>query len=99
MDGTAPLSAPLTSGTVANLTNQLGADVDGDGGGGCTMNRTDAVDVTLSSSNSPSSFTGTIRYTFTVPAGSTCNDQLTSGGGQYAELPCSVTYKMNGALQ
>ena len=102
IDGTAPLSAPLTTGTTATLSATTTANVDGSGDAGlgpCTMDRVDTIDLTLSAASSPSSFTGTISYTFTVPAGSTCSDQLATAGGEYATLPCTLTYKMTGSVQ
>jgi|HubBroStandDraft_1064217.scaffolds.fasta_scaffold01538_10 hypothetical protein len=100
MDGTPAVSAPL-SGSVATLLASQQANVDGvDGGlGPCNMERDDTLQVTLGSGSPPSTFTGTIAYAFSVTAGSDCSDQLGSAGGQYAQLPCTVTYAASGTRQ
>jgi hypothetical protein len=93
MDGTPPLSAPLSGTMVTLLANQQ-ANVDGvDGGlGPCNLERDDNLQITLGSGSPPTTFTGTISYSFSAAAGSDCGDQLLSAGGQYASLPCTVIY-------
>ncbi len=100
MDGTPAVSAPL-SGSMATLLASQQANVDGaDGGlGPCSMERDDTLQVTLGSGSPPSAFTGTITYAFSVTAGSDCSDQLGSAGGQYAQLPCTVTYSASATRQ
>jgi hypothetical protein len=100
MDGNAPLSGAL-AGTSASITATTSANVDpSDGGlGPCTMSRDDEISLTLGAASSPSSFTGTISYRFTVPSGATCSDQLASAGGQYATLPCTLAYTVSGQRQ
>ena len=90
LDGTPPLSAPL-SGTMVTLLASQQANVDG-GLGPCNLERDDDVQITLGSGSPPTTFTGTIRYSFSAASGSDCADQLLSAGGQYASLPCTVTY-------
>jgi hypothetical protein len=101
MDGSSPLSGPLLSPSHARITTNVAANVDpSDGGfGPCTLTRADAIEVTLASGNPPPSFTGTISYGFAPQSGSTCADQLTSGGGLYAALPCSLSYTVTAASQ
>jgi hypothetical protein len=100
MDGNPPLSAPLT-GQAATLLASQQANVDGvDGGiGPCDMERDDTVTVTLGSGSPPATFTATINYAFSVAAGSNCSDQLAAAGGQYAALPCTVTYSATATRQ
>lgn len=100
MDGTPAVSAPL-SGSAATLLASQQANVDGEDGGlgPCTMERDDTLQVTLGSGSPPATFTGTITYAFSVPAGSNCSDQLGSAGGPYAELPCTVSYSTSGTRQ
>ena len=50
------------------------------------MQRADDLEVTLADG----SFTGSLTYSFTVPTGSDCSDQLAASGGQYSTLPCTV---------
>jgi len=101
MDGNAPLSGPLVTATHASITTDLSANVDGSdaGAGPCTMARADDIELTLPTTTPPASFAGTIAYSFTVPSGSTGSDQLVSGGGQYATLPCTVSYTVTAAKQ
>jgi hypothetical protein len=94
LDGNAPLKNTL-SGNDVSLTNSQTSNVDssGDGGAGpCTMQRADTVQVTLGAGSPPSSFQGSIRYTFSVSGGADCSDQLSASGGSYDALPCSVSY-------
>jgi hypothetical protein len=100
MDGNSPLSGALT-GTSASISATTSANVDPSdaGSGPCTLNREDAIDLTLGAASAPSSFTGTISYTFTVPSGSSCSDQLASAGGQYATLPCTLAYTISAQRQ
>lgn len=100
LDGSALLSG-TESGSSASLTSEIEADVDATdaGPGPCTMMRTDTIDVTMAAGAQPASFTGTIGYAFSTVAGSNCGDQLTSAGGQYDAIPCSIAYTMTAARQ
>lgn len=101
MDGKAPLSGPLTAQSASIRTSQQ-ANVDGTveaGLGPCTMQRDDDVEVTLGSGSPPSSFTGTITYAFSATSGSDCADQLTSSGGSYGTLPCTIQYNVTASRQ
>jgi hypothetical protein len=62
------------------------------GVGACTMTRDDALDMTLAPDEA--SFTGTLSYTFSATDGSDCADQLISGGGTFATLPCTTKYAL-----
>jgi len=97
MDGSPVLSGTL-DGQTTTIANTTQANVDGtDAGlGPCTMERDDQLQLGLTTDSPPSSFTGSFAYSFTVPSGSSCSDQLASSGGQYEALPCSVTYTVAG---
>jgi ABC-type glycerol-3-phosphate transport system substrate-binding protein len=102
MDGTPPLSSPLTTESNATLTSTLQVNVDGtaDGGlGPCTMDRADNFQVALGSGSPPANFTGTIAYAFSSPSGSDCADQLTTAGGEYDALPCAMVYSVAASRQ
>jgi hypothetical protein len=102
LDGSAPLSSVLGASGTTTLTNTQSADVDAtaDGGAGpCTMQRSDTIQVALSSGSPPSTFAGTIQYAFSVPSGSSCGDQLAASGGMYTTLPCTIAYTMTAARQ
>ena len=69
----------------------------------CTMSRSDVVDLVLAPSTTPmvaadvgsaTSFKGTLAYQFAATEGSSCEDQLTDLGGDFAALPCSVSYEI-----
>jgi hypothetical protein len=100
MDGSSPMSAPLSS-NAATLTESVTDNVDGTdaGDGPCTMTRDDSVVVTLGSGSPPGSFSGTITYDFSAAAGADCADQLTSAGGQYDTIPCTIVYSMSASPQ
>jgi hypothetical protein len=95
LDGS-PLSYGPVSGTTANLAGGTdGTDTTPDGAAGaCTMSRVDTVALTLTGSP-PTSFTGTLTYTFDVEAGADCSDQA----GTYATLPCSYAYALTATKQ
>jgi len=96
MDGSAPMSNPITS-SAATLTESISANVDGTdaGNGPCTMTRDDTVVVDLGTGSPPASFSGSITYDFAAAAGANCSDQLANSGGQYDVLPCTTTYAMS----
>jgi hypothetical protein len=100
MDGTPPLSGTLTS-TTATVTNNTSANVDytDAGNGPCTMDRNDALAITLATAASPTSFTATITYTFSAASGADCSDQLASAGGAYDAVPCTIEYSATGNRQ
>jgi hypothetical protein len=103
-DGT-ELSSTMSSATRANLASTNTANVDGTeaGAGQCDLTTTTAVGVTLATSSPPSTFTGSITYTFTAATGvstsNNCTDQLSAQGGSYATLPCTATYSLAGSHQ
>ncbi len=102
LDGSPPLSSPLNAELQATLAASQQANVDGtaDGGlGACTMARDDTIALTLGAESPPTGFTGTLSYAFSVPSGSDCADQLTTAGGQYDALPCTVAYSITASRQ
>jgi hypothetical protein len=101
MDGSPPLSGQLTdSDATLTQTHEVNADGTPDGGlGPCAMARADTLQMTLGSGSPPASFTGSIRYVFSVAGGSDCTDQLTTAGGQYNALPCTITYSAAASRQ
>jgi hypothetical protein len=67
----------------------------------CNMVREDTVDLVLSPVVTPvtdvkpaTTFKGTLKYRFSVTEGSQCEDQLTESGGDFATLPCEVSYEL-----
>jgi hypothetical protein len=99
MDGSPLLSGQVAAGAVSMDNTTSGAvDSAPDGAPGpCTMARYDQLALTLSGGATPQTFTGTLTYTFSVVAGSDCSDQMSSAGGTYDALPCTVSYNLAGA--
>ena len=100
MDGSALLSGTSAS-SKASLTSVLELDVDATdaGPGPCAMMRSDSIQIALGAGPEPATFTGSIDYAIQAVAGADCSDQLTSAGGQYGALPCTISYSMSAARQ
>lgn len=69
----------------------------------CNLVREDNLDVVLAPITAPvtdvttvTTFKGTLKYRFAPTAGSECEDQLLETGGDYAALPCEVSYEISG---
>jgi hypothetical protein len=69
----------------------------------CNMSRTDALDLVLAPVVKPvtdvagvTSFKGTLTYRFAATEGSSCEDQLADSGGDFAAIPCDVSYEIDG---
>lgn len=100
LDGTALRSGTLSSGAASLKTSSsANADSTDAGLGPCTLQRDEDLEITLPSGSSPPSFSGSIAYGFTPASGAQCGDQLTSGGGQYTQLPCTLTYTVSATRQ
>jgi hypothetical protein len=103
--GSGQLSGALSSSGKATLTTTITANVDASeaGPGTCYLQDTQTIALTLASGSTPSSFTGTFTYAFavstTIATNVNCADQLTSAGGQYATLPCTVDYSLKATRQ
>jgi hypothetical protein len=99
LDGSPLLSGALSSASAVTLTATTQSNVDGvDGGlGPCWLERDDSIAITLATGSPPATFTGTIGYTFLVVSGSDCADQIADGN--YATLPCSLTYAVSATRQ
>jgi hypothetical protein len=103
-DGSDEVSGTVssTTGTLASVvtTNADGSDA---GAGVCDLTQSTSWALTLASASSPASFSGTVTYTYAAATGvsstNDCTDQLTSSGGTYATLPCTVTYSLAGTRQ
>jgi hypothetical protein len=103
-DGSDEISGTLSS-TSATLTSTVTSNVDGSdaGAGTCDLTQVTTYALKLSSASSPSSFTGSATYTYSVATGlstsANCTDQLASSGGEYSTLPCTITYSLTGTRQ
>ncbi len=106
MTGGSELSSTMSSATQVSITSIATANVDGtDGGvaGPCDLENTTALDLTLAAGSPPSTFTGTITYSFAAATGvstaTNCTNQLTASGGSYDTLPCTASYSLAGTHQ
>jgi hypothetical protein len=99
LDGSPLLSGTLSSASAVTLTATVQSNVDGvDGGlGPCWLERDDDIAITLATGSPPATFNGSIEYTFSPVSGSDCSDQLALGN--YATLPCSLTYLVTATRQ
>jgi len=97
MDGSAPLSGPVSSQAHVSIQDSVAGNVDGTDAslGPCTLDRSDDLELELGSG----SFTGTVSYSFAPASGAGCSDQLTASGGTFEALPCTVTYSVTAAKQ
>jgi len=100
------LSSTMASATSVNITSVVTANADPTEAGvegPCDLQSTTAIDLTLAASSPPSTFTGTIAYTFTASTGASsttdCTDQLAASGGPYATLPCTANYTITATHQ
>jgi hypothetical protein len=106
MSGGSEVWGTMSSATQVNITSIDTANVDtSEAGvaGPCDLTGTTALDLTLAASSPPSTFTGTISYTFAAATGvsstTNCTDQLSVSGGPYDTLPCTATYSLTGTHQ
>jgi hypothetical protein len=104
--GGTEMSSTMTSTTQVDISTTVTANVDATEAGAegpCDLQSTTTVDLALAASSPPSSFTGSITYTFqastSVSSTTDCTDQLSASGGPYDTLPCTATYSITGALQ
>jgi hypothetical protein len=103
------LSSTMTSSTVVDITSTVTSNVDATEAGvegPCDLTQATAINLTFGASSPPappSSFNGSITYTFstntTVSTTSDCTDQLSASGGSYDTLPCTATYSIVGTMQ
>jgi hypothetical protein len=104
-DGSDEVSGTLVS-TSATLTSVVTTNVDGSEAGGpglCDLTSSTTFVLKLAAGATPASFTGSVVYTYAAATGvsstTNCSDQLSSSGGTYATLPCSVNYTLKGTRQ
>jgi hypothetical protein len=97
--------SPLLNGTMAGstasfaVTGTVNADSTDAGLGPCNLTRADSLTIAFAPGSPPPTFGGTIAYSYTVPSGSSCTDQLAASGGMFTSLPCSVSYTVTAAHQ
>lgn len=88
------------SGAAATLTSvvtsNIGGSADAGTTGPCNLTQTTTYTVTFDAADSPTTFTGSASYTYsvatTVSTSTDCSGQLAASGGAYATLPCTASY-------
>ena len=100
LDGSPLLSGPVAA-QAATITDHatVNADSTDAGLGPCTLNTTSTLQVNFGAGNPPGDFAATLSYSYTPASGATCTDVLTSSGGMYDQLPCTVTYTASATRQ
>ncbi|MEO6598379.1 MAG: hypothetical protein ABIQ16_00805 [Polyangiaceae bacterium] len=97
-DGTDETSATLVSAVTKNV-NDANANL----GTTCNLTLTTTYALTLGSTSPPSTLTGSASYAYSVAtaisSNTDCTTQLSSAGGKYATLPCTVKYSLKATRQ
>lgn len=92
-DGTDETSATLVSAVTKNV-NDANANL----GTTCNLTLTTTYALTLGATTPPPTVTGHASYTYSVAtavsSNTDCTPQLSSAGGKYATLPCTVSYSL-----
>jgi len=100
------LSSTMASTTKVSIASTATANVDStDAGveGPCDLSSSTSINLTLAADSPPSSFSGSIVYTFAASTGASsttdCTDQLAASGGPYTTLPCTASYTITATHQ
>jgi hypothetical protein len=87
-------------GTTATLSNVVTTNIKDAYGnvGPCNLTLATIYDVALNDASASKSFTGTATFTYSAATSvsntTNCTNQLSSEGGKYATLPCTVSYEL-----
>jgi hypothetical protein len=94
-DGTDETSATLVSAVTKNVND---ASASASLGTTCNLTLTTSYALTLGATSPPPTLTGNASYVYSVAtaisSNTDCTTQLSSAGGKYATLPCTVTYAL-----
>ncbi|MEO7033145.1 MAG: hypothetical protein ABI548_04770 [Polyangiaceae bacterium] len=103
--GAASAAVSASATTTGSLTSVVTANVDGSDAGAeghCDLTLATTFTLSLAAGSPPPSFKGTAVYVYsaaTVASNSDCTDQLSSSGGKYSTLPCTVNYSLSAKRQ
>jgi len=92
--GSGPVSG-MCNGAAMDFAGQVVIDMRAGGDGtlpACSIARDDTASITLDSMTAPTSFSGSMTYTFTPTMASDCADLYVGNMAQFATLPCTVEY-------
>ena len=103
-DGSGQVSGPISGNSAVLMwTTTVNDDAADAGASPCDLTLTATFNFDLNSATSPTAFTGSVLYGYSVATGDgstvDCTDQLASSGGAYATLPCNATYSLSGTQQ
>jgi hypothetical protein len=99
------ITSTVTSNVGATGPTDAGPDVAASAGmeGACDLAQNTVLALTLAAGSPPTTFTGTMTYTFQTATGvsatSDCTAELATVGGPYNTLPCTASYSMTGTHQ
>lgn len=102
-DGSELVSGNLDSEdeTMAILTSEITTNVDTSANGvagPCNLTFRQSYELVLNDASASKSFSGVATFTYSAATGisstTNCTDQLSSQGGKYATLPCTVEYTL-----
>ncbi len=102
IQGGLPVAGTLDASAHASLTATDTQTIQAADAGiiGCAVTRDDTLDTALvvaaADVNDVAAFSGKLTYTFRATAGSDCSGELAIAGGDFAQLPCSITYTLKG---
>ena len=86
----AEVSAPLDSDNSATFTSVDNSQATNDSS--CSLSLKSIYTVKLDSASAPTTATGSLRFEYSASKSNTCASQLSSNGGVYDDLPCSVEF-------
>ena len=90
--------AGMCNGAAMSFAGQVVIDMRAGGDGtlpACSIERDDTVSLTVDNITAPTSFSGSMTYTFTPTSNSDCADLYVGNNAQFATLPCTVEYAMS----
>lgn len=98
LDSTNAQSATLVSAVTSNVDG-----TDANNPGPCNLTLSTSLNLTLSAESPPKTLTGKATYTYSVATAlsstTNCTDQLSSLGGKFSTLPCTVEYTLKATRQ
>lgn len=100
---TSTTKVSISSTVTSNIGGSEATDASAAVEGPCDLQQSTQLDLTLGLGSPPTTFTGSLTYTFVTSTGvsttSDCTDELTSSGGQFDTLPCTTTYTLTAGHQ
>jgi len=86
----AEVSAPLDSNNSATFTSVDNSQAANDSS--CSLSLKSIYTVKLDSASAPTTAAGSLRFEYSASRSNTCASQLSSNGGVYDDLPCTLEF-------